>query len=81
MGQCVGARDQGNSAKNAKTCSYCDITSRKPQTQSEKNFFLISTRGLAESLEGLNSSLAAGCWQAVVLQSFEKNGARGTERV
>jgi len=40
MGQWVGARDQGNSAKNAKTCPYCDITSRKPQIQSEKKFFL-----------------------------------------
>jgi len=39
MGQWVGVRDQGNSAKNAKTCPYCGITSKKKQIQSEKIFF------------------------------------------
>jgi len=39
-----------------KTCPHCDVTSRKHQT--EKRFFSISTRRLAESVESLNSSLA-----------------------
>jgi len=39
MGQWVGARDQGNSAKNAKTCPYCDITSKKTKSKAKKNFF------------------------------------------
>jgi len=39
MGQWLGAKDQVNSAQNAKTCPHCDVTSRKHQIQSE-NFFL-----------------------------------------
>jgi len=57
MGQWVGVQGQAKVAKISQTCPHCDITSRKPQIQSEK-FFLISTRRLAESVEGLNSSLA-----------------------
>jgi len=36
----VSAQGQVNSAKNAKTCPYMDVTPRKPQTQNEKNIFL-----------------------------------------
>ena len=45
-------------AKNSKTCPHCDVTSRKRQTENEQLFFSMSTRRLAESIEGLNSSLA-----------------------
>jgi len=36
-----------------------NLTSRKRQTENEKRFFSSSTRRLTESVEGLNSSLAA----------------------
>ena len=58
MGQWVRAQGQVKVAKNLKTCPHFDITSRKHQTKNEKRFFSISTRRLAESVEGLNSSLA-----------------------
>jgi len=44
-------------AKISKTCPYCDVTSRNPPTENEKRFFILTTR-LAESLDGLDSSLA-----------------------
>jgi len=58
MGQWVGVQGRPKVAKISKTCPHCDVTSGKPQIQSEKIFFSISTRRLAESVEGLNSSLA-----------------------
>jgi len=58
MGQWIGAQGQVQVAKNLKTCPHCDVTSRKPQTENKKRFFSMSTRRLAESVEGLNSSLA-----------------------
>jgi len=56
MGQWIGA--QGQVAKNLKTCPHCDVTSRKHQTENKKLFISTSTRRLAESVEGFNSSLA-----------------------
>jgi len=44
--------------QNLKTCPHCDVTSRKPQPKTKNVFFWMSTRRLAESVEGLNSSLA-----------------------
>jgi len=44
-------------AKISKTCPDCDITSRNPHRK-QNMFFSMSTRRLAESVEGLNSSLA-----------------------
>jgi len=58
--QWVGAQGQPNVAKISKTCPYCDITSRKPPLKTKNDFFSVSTRRLAEFVEGLNSSLAAG---------------------
>jgi len=58
MGQCVGAQGQPKMAKIFKTCPLCDVTSRKPPTETENCFFCILTRTLAESVEGLNNSLA-----------------------
>ena len=55
MGQWVRAQGQVKVAKKLKTCPHCDVTSRKRQTEKK---FSISTRRLAESIEGLNSSLA-----------------------
>jgi len=57
MAQWVGAQSQVNLAKNAKTCPHCDVTSKKPISKAKK-IFSISTGGLAESVAGLNSSLA-----------------------
>jgi len=54
MAHWIGAQDQVKLVKNAKTCPHCYVTNRKPQTQIEKIFFSISTRRLAESVNGLN---------------------------
>ena len=45
-------------AKISKTCFLCDVTSRNPPTKNEKLFFFILTTRLAESVDGLDSSLA-----------------------
>ena len=57
MGQWVGAQGRPKVTKISKTYPHCDVTSRKPPPKT-KNFFFMSTRRLAESAEGLNSSLA-----------------------
>jgi len=44
-------------AKISKTCPHCDVSFRKPKIEKEKKFLTCSLR-LAESVEGLNSSLA-----------------------
>jgi len=56
MGQWVGAQGQAKVTKISNTCPHCDVTSRKPHRK-WKTFFSMSTRRLAESVEGLNSSL------------------------
>jgi len=53
MARCVSAQDQVNLAKNLKTCYVYDVTHRKSEAQTIKSF-LIKTRRLAESLDGLN---------------------------
>jgi len=58
MGQWVRAKGQVKVAKKLKTCPHYDVTSSKHQTKSIKKFFSMSARRLAESVEGLNSSLA-----------------------
>ena len=58
MGQWVGAQGRPKVAYISKTCPLCDVTSRNPPTENEKRFFSISTIRRAESVEGLNSSLA-----------------------
>jgi len=58
MGQWVGAQGRRNVAKISKTCPHCDVTSGKPLTENEKRCFSILTTRLAESVEGLNRSLA-----------------------
>ena len=58
MGQWIGAQGRPKVAKISKTCPHCDVTSRKPQTENEKNFYSILTRRLPESVQGLNNSLA-----------------------
>ena len=55
MSQWVGAQGQVKVAKNT---PICGVTPRKPPTKNEKIFFSISTTRLAESVKGLNSSLA-----------------------
>jgi len=45
-------------AKIPKHALFVTSPGRKPPTETEKRFFFISTRRLAESVEGLNSSLA-----------------------
>ena len=57
MGQWGGAQGLPKFTKISKTCLHCDVTSRKPHRK-RKTFFSMSTRRLAESVEGLNSSLA-----------------------
>jgi len=62
MGQWVGAQGRPKMTKISKTCPHCDVTSRKPpqktKNENEKRFLSMSTRRLADSVEGLNSSLA-----------------------
>ena len=57
MGQWVGAQGQPKVAYFSKTCPLCDVTSRKPPPKLKIVFLILATR-LAESVEGLNSSLA-----------------------
>jgi len=58
MGQWVGAQDQPKAAKISKTCLLGDVTSKNPPTENKKRFFSILTTRLAESVDGLDSSLA-----------------------
>ena len=55
MAQWIGAQGQVKVAKNTPTCG---VPSQKPPAENETFFFSISTTRLAESVEGLNSSLA-----------------------
>jgi len=57
MGQCGGAQGRPNVAKSSKTCPHCDVTFRKPPPKT-KSAFSISSRRLAESVDGLDSSVA-----------------------
>jgi len=58
MGHWVGAQGRPKVTKISKTCPHCDITFQKTPTENEKRLFSMSTKRLAESVEGLNSSLA-----------------------
>jgi len=62
----------GKLGQTAKTFSHCDVTSRKHQIQSEKNFFSISNRILAESAEGLKNSLALAVGKLFDCQTLQK---------
>jgi len=73
----------GKFAKNTKTCPHSDVTFRKAKTQNEKTFLPCGLR-LAESVEGLNSSLAqAGgkSWRCKLFKNCKKCGQPGTDRV
>ena len=58
MGQWVGAQGRPKVTKLSETYPHCDVTSRKPPPKMKNFFFSMSTRRLAESVEGLNSSPA-----------------------
>ena len=60
MTQWVGAQGQPKVAKKKQKHPHLWRPPREPQAKKEKLFFSISTRRLAESVEGLNSSLVAG---------------------
>jgi len=71
MGQWVGAQGWPKVAKIFKTCLLCDVTFRNPPTENEKRFFSILTTRLAESVAGLDISLAQSpveLWDCKVLQ-------------
>ena len=58
-------------AKISKTCLLYDVTSRNPPTENEKCFFSILTTRLAESTDGLDSSVAqppGELWDCKALQ-------------
>jgi len=57
MAHWISAQGQLKWVKNSKNCLLCDVTKIKTHTQT-KQFFLIETRRLAESVDGLNSSVA-----------------------
>jgi len=57
MAYWISAQGQLKWVKNSKNCLLCDVSKRKPHAQT-KYFFLIETRRLAESVDGLNSSVA-----------------------
>jgi len=57
MGQWIGAQGQVKVAKKMQKLPICDVSPSKRQTKN-KFFFSMSTRRLAESVGGLNSSLA-----------------------
>jgi len=58
MAQWVGAQGRPKVAKKAKTPPLVAVPPENPKPKSRKILFLISTRRLAEYVEGLNSSLA-----------------------
>ena len=58
MGQWVGAQGRPKVAKFPRHALIVTSPPENPKTKAKKNFFSISTRRLAESEEGLNSSLA-----------------------
>ena len=58
MAQWVGVQGRPRVAIKSKNTLTCSGPPREPQTANEKLFVSISTRRLAESVEGLNSSLA-----------------------
>jgi len=57
MAYWISAQGQLKWVKISKTCLLCDVTKRKPPPKSN-NFFLIESRRLAESVDGLNSFVA-----------------------
>jgi len=75
-----GAQGQAKMAKITQKHPYLWRSPQKTSNPKRKTFFLMSTRRLAESIEGLNSSLAlvAGdlwpkkdvpkCWRARLLK-------------
>ena len=73
MGQWVGAQGRPKVAKISKICLVCDVTFRNPPT--EKLFFSILISRLAESVDGLDSSLAQSPWRVIGLQSSARFGA------
>jgi len=79
-GPFVQSPEPGNLALNAKTPFHCDVDNGKPNPK--KNFFSISGTRLVESIEGLNTSLAAGkMWLCKLFKYFQQNLGPGTERV
>jgi len=57
MARWIGAQGQVKLAKMAKTCPHCDVTNKKTPNPNPK-IFLIETRRLVETVDGLNTSLA-----------------------
>jgi len=81
MGQWVGDQGRPKLAKISKTCLICDVTSRNQRTENEKRFFPMSTRRLAESVDGLHSSLAQLPSELQDCKVLQKWGKPGTQRV
>jgi len=57
---------------------YHDITPRKPQIQIEKIHFSILIRRLAESMKGLNGSVAQLVGELQHCKALQKSGECGT---
>jgi len=57
MSDWISTQGQLKWVQNSKICLLCDVTKRNPPPKSN-NFFFIETRRLAESVDGLNSSVA-----------------------
>jgi len=57
MAHWISAQGQLKWVKDSKTCLLCDVTKRKPPPKSN-NVFFSRNRRLAESVDGLNSSVA-----------------------
>jgi len=53
----LGPRARQIWPKMAQTCSHCDVTHKEPKIHGENFFFTVSSRRLAESVEGLINSL------------------------
>jgi len=70
----IGLNYKDKFAKNSKTCPHCDVTFRKPLIEKEKKFLTCSLK-LAESVKGLNSSLAQSAgdlWLCKLLKNYKK---------
>ena len=75
MANWVRAKGQANSPKMQK---HVLIVMSPTENHKWKNIFYICSRRFAESVEGLNSSLAQSAVESWHCKLFKKSGARGT---
>ena len=76
MGQWFGTQGRPKVAKISKTFLHCDVTSRNPPPKT-KNVFFRFQLGLAESVDGLDSSLALSPGELYDCKALQNAGQKG----